>query len=78
MTTTTAKIFRIGRDQAIRIPVELSFETDTVTIEKKGDALIIRPRYSGGWDSFFADPSMRLPEDFDTAEDLPPPPRDCW
>jgi antitoxin VapB len=78
MTTTTAKFFRNGRNQAIRIPVELSFETDTVTIEKQGDALIVRPRYSGGWDSFFADPSMRLPEDFDTGEDLPPQRRDRY
>lgn len=70
MKTTTAKIFRNGRNQAIRIPVELSFDTDTVTIEKDGDALIIRPLREGGWDSFFDDPSMKLPE-FDTVEDLP-------
>lgn len=70
MTTTTAKIFRNGRNQAIRIPVELSFDTDTVTIEKDGDALIIRPLRDRGWDSFFDDPSMQLPE-FDTPEDLP-------
>lgn len=77
-TTTTAKIFRNGRNQAIRIPVELSFDTDTVTIEKQGDTLIIRPRYEGGWDRFFSDPSMRLPDDFEVGEDPPPQDREFF
>ncbi len=76
MTTTTAKIFRNGRNQAVRIPVELSFDTDTVTIEKDGDALIIRPRHEGGWDSFFANPALRLPDDFQIGDDPPPQDRE--
>lgn len=68
----TARIFRNGRNQAVRIPAELSFDTDTVTIEKQGDALLLRPRYSGGWSRFFDDQSLVLPVDFQPGEDPPP------
>ncbi len=71
----TAKIFRNGRNQAVRIPVELSFDTDTVTLEKQGHALIVRPSYTGGWDRFFTDETLVLPEDFDVGEDPSPPER---
>ena len=70
--TVIARVFRNGRNQAIRIPVEFSFDTEAVTIEKHGDALIVRPRYTGGWERFFDDDSMVLPRDFDTGEDPPP------
>lgn len=71
-----AKVFRNGRNQAIRIPVELSFDTATVTLEKHGDALIVRPVYEGGWEAFFEDESLVLPEDFETGEDPAPQERD--
>lgn len=73
---TTAKIFRNGRNQAIRIPVELSLPADTVTIEKRGDALIVRPAQPLGWDRFFADESLVLPDDFEVGEDPPPQDRE--
>lgn len=76
MSETTAKIFRNGRNQAVRIPVEFSFDTDAVTIEKRGEALILRPRREVGWDRFFDDPSLVLPEDFDTGESPPPQERE--
>lgn len=76
MAPVTAKIFRNGRNQAIRIPVELSFDTDTVVVEKRGDALVVRPYYGGGWDRFFADDSLVLPADFDTGQDPPPQERE--
>ncbi len=40
----TASIFRNGRNQAVRIPVEFELPGDEVTIEQDGDALIIRPK----------------------------------
>ncbi len=73
MAPVTAKIFRNGRNQAVRIPVEFSFDTDTVEIEKRGDELVIRPKPVAGWKEFFADPSLRVPEDFDTGDDAEPP-----
>ncbi len=76
MASFTAKVFRNGRNQAIRIPVELSFDTDTVTLEKRGDVLIIRPVRQSGWESFFEDESLVLPQDFDTGDDPSPQERD--
>ena len=75
MSSVKAKVFRNGRNQAIRIPVEMSFDTDTVTLERQGDSLIVRP-YEGGWEAFFADESLVLPEDFDTGEDPAPQERE--
>ena len=72
MAPVIARIFRTGRSQAVRIPVELSLDAETVTIERQGDALILRPLASGGWDRFFADPSLVLPPEFQTGDDPPP------
>lgn len=78
MEPVTARVFRNGGNQAIRIPVGMSFETDEVTLEKVGDTLIVRPLLKRGWDAFFDDPKMVLPDDFDTGEDLPPQDRDLF
>lgn len=72
MEPVKARVFRNGANQAIRIPVDMSFETDEVTLEKDGEVLVVRPLRKPGWETFFADPAMVLPEDFDTGEDLPP------
>ena len=66
-----AKIFRNGANQAIRIPIELSFDTDTVIIERIAGGLLLRPKSKGGWAEFFADPEMVLPDNFEIPEDLP-------
>lgn len=67
-----ARIFRNGRNQAVRIPVELSLDADVVSIERQGDSLVLRPLPAAGWDRFFADESLVLPADFETGDDLPP------
>jgi virulence-associated protein VagC len=72
MAPVIARIFRNGRNWEILIPVELSLDTETVTIERQGDSLILRPLPSGGWDRFFADPSLVLPPDFEVGDDPPP------
>ncbi|MEL6437336.1 MAG: AbrB/MazE/SpoVT family DNA-binding domain-containing protein [Pseudomonadota bacterium] len=38
-----AKLFKNGRNRAVRIPVDMDFDGDDVTIRKEGDALIIEP-----------------------------------
>ena len=68
MATVIARIFRYRRNQVIRIPVELSLDAETVTIERQGDALILRPLRSGGWDQFFADPTLVLPPEFEVGD----------
>ena len=73
MAITTARIFRNGSNQAVRIPVELSLDADVVTIERQGEALILRPLPKSGWDQFFSDPTLVLPPEFETGDDPPPP-----
>lgn len=75
MSATIARIFRNGRNQAVRIPVELSLDADEVEIAKVGEELVLRPLPRRGWDRFFAREDMVLPEEFDTGEDPPPQPR---
>jgi antitoxin VapB len=40
----TAKIFTTGRSQAVRLPKAFRFNTTEVTIERQGDAVILRPK----------------------------------
>jgi antitoxin VapB len=42
--TRTVSLFRNGRNQAIRIPVEFELPGDEVTIRKEGDRLIIEAK----------------------------------
>lgn len=65
-TDTTAKIFRTGRSQAVRLPAAFRFETDEVFIrrdETTGDVtLSARPR---NWDGFFEEiAKAHVPADF--------------
>ena len=40
----TARVFRSGNSQAVRIPKEFRIEGDEVEILKKGRSLVLRPR----------------------------------
>lgn len=44
MAIKTAKIFRSGNSQAVRIPKEFQLEGTEVEIQRRGDTLILRPR----------------------------------
>lgn len=44
LTLPTAKIFTTGRSQAVRLPKAFRFNTSEVTIERQGDAIILRPK----------------------------------
>lgn len=39
-----AKVFTTGRSQAVRLPKEFRFDTKEVTIERQGDAVVLRPK----------------------------------
>ena len=41
----TAKVFTTGRSQAVRLPKAFRFDTKEVTIERQGDAVILRPKF---------------------------------
>lgn len=48
------RLFRNGRNQALRIPRELELEGNEATIHKDGNRLIIEPVTSGGLLSLLA------------------------
>lgn len=41
--TATAKIFKTGRSQAVRLPKECRFDTNEVKVTKIGDKVILEP-----------------------------------
>jgi antitoxin VapB len=40
----TAKVFKSGNSQAVRIPKEFQLESDEVEIRRRGDSLVLRPK----------------------------------
>jgi antitoxin VapB len=48
----TAKVFKSGNSQAVRIPKEFHLEGEEVEIRRKGDALELRPR-KRSWAALF-------------------------
>jgi antitoxin VapB len=75
--TQTAKIFMNGRSQAVRLPAEFRFACKEVFIERRGDAVILRPK-PAGWDDFFDRPSG-VPDDFlADRSDEPPQKRELF
>lgn len=45
-TLAIAKVFTTGRSQAVRLPKAFRFDTAEVTIERVGDAVVLRPKLS--------------------------------
>jgi len=43
MKAKKAKVFWTGRSQAIRLPKEFRFETDTVLLHREGQAVVVEP-----------------------------------
>jgi antitoxin VapB len=50
----TAKLFRNGNSQAVRLPQEFRFEGDEVRIRKEGDAVVLEPLITNTKDWFAA------------------------
>jgi antitoxin VapB len=69
------KLFKNGRNQAVRIPREFELPGDEAIMRKEGDKLIIEPMRKLSLLEYLAtlDP---LDEDFPEIEDLPPEPFD--
>jgi antitoxin VapB len=77
----TAKLFRNGRSQAVRLPADFRFEGDEVFIHKDpatGD--VILSRRPGSWESFFElRRRANVPEDFlSDRDDTRPQKRDLF
>ncbi len=75
----TAKLFRNGRSQAVRLPFDCRFEGSEVYIRrdsKTGDVILSRRPESWG-DFFELVNSLNLPQDFlSERNDLPPQKRE--
>ncbi len=58
----TAKLFRNGRSQAVRLPKEYAFTGDSVSIKKIDDVVLLIPR-GDEW-STFTDSLQKFTDDF--------------
>ena len=67
-----AKIFQNGASQAIRLPKDLRFEGNEVLIEKRGEALVLKPLAVPKFQSF-AEIGAFLAETFPSDEEFPEP-----
>lgn len=50
---TTAKLFKNGQSQAVRLPKEFRFEGDEVYIRKLGDTVVLLPK-KHPWKTLFS------------------------
>ncbi|MGD0489801.1 MAG: type II toxin-antitoxin system VapB family antitoxin [Syntrophorhabdales bacterium] len=66
----TAKIFRNGKSQAVRLPKEFRLEGDEVYVNKVGGTVVLFPK-ENPWASFFESLS-RFSDDFMTEREQPP------
>lgn len=69
------KVFKNGRNQAIRIPREFEFSGDEAIMRKEGDRLVIEPAPPKSLLAVLATLAP-LDEDFPPIRDLPPDPVD--
>jgi len=44
--TTTARLFKNGRSQAVRLPRELRFEGDRVRVRRVGRGVLVEPMFT--------------------------------
>jgi len=64
---TTAKLFKNGRSQAVRLPKAFRFKGSEVKIRKEGSRVILEPLEtsvwpSGFWNIFTPDPEFEVPK----------------
>lgn len=76
----TARIFRSGNSQAVRLPKEFRFDVEEVEISREGDAVVLRPRATDAaerWPNLRAAMAIGLSDDFMTeGREQPPMPPD--
>lgn len=64
---STAKLFKNGRSQAVRLPKDFRLKGTEVKIRKEGEKVILEPIEKtkwpdGFWDIFRPDPAFELPK----------------
>jgi antitoxin VapB len=67
----TAKVFKSGNSQAVRIPVEFQFDTDEVEIFRRENELVLRKKAQSLEQAFHL--LVSLPADFmmERKDDMP-------
>lgn len=68
----TAKLFRNGRSQAVRLPKEFRFEGDEVEIRRVGKKVILEPKKRRKWPKGYWTSWGKVTDDFVVPERLPP------
>jgi antitoxin VapB len=61
MKAKKAKVFWTGRSQAVRLPKEFRFQTDTVLVHRKGQAVIVEP--ANDWPDRYVESFAGVPDD---------------
>ncbi len=59
----TARIFTTGRSQAVRLPKEFRFDTDTVLVHREGSSVILEP--ARDWPEGYVESFTGVPDDFE-------------
>lgn len=62
MSGKRAKVFWSGRSQAVRLPKEFRFDTDTVLVRRDGDSLILEP--ADAWPEGYVESFAGIPKNF--------------
>lgn len=57
-----ARVFWTGRSQAVCLPKEFRFETDTVLVRRQGRAVVMEPAHE--WPDGYLESFAGVPEDF--------------
>lgn len=76
MQTRRVKLFRNGRNQAVRIPREFELQGDEAVLTKEGDRLILQSPPKRGLLAGLAEMTPLEEGDFPSIEDLPAEPFD--
>ena len=58
-----ARVFTTGRSQAIRLPKEFRFDTETVMVHREGNAVILEPARE--WPEDYVESFTGIPDDFE-------------
>ena len=67
----TAKLFKNGSSQAVRLPKAFRFEGNEVIIYREGSRVIIQPKQSN-WDEFFFSDKRTSKDFMKGRKDTPP------
>ena len=61
MSSSRAKVFWTGRSQAVRLPKEFRFDTETVLIRREGNSIVLEP--IDEWPTGYAESFTGVPRD---------------